>query len=125
MAELVFGRAFSMLKLVENRFVVELIKLATFRAGVCLQMPGLANWNIDKLFMPKIRKIRDQYITVSRSMALQRMKIKQERRDLFSHLLDAKDPETGKGFTLDELWGEATMLTVAGGYISSQLDFGV
>jgi cytochrome P450 len=36
------------------------------------------------------------------------------KRDFFHFLLNAKDPETGKGLTNPELWGEANVLMIAG-----------
>ena len=114
MAELVFGKAFYMIDLVDNRFIIDLIQVAAFRVGVCLQMSALAVWNVDKIFTPNVRKLRDQYVGVSRKLAFDRMKMDSKRQDLFSHILAAKDPQTGRGFTLDEIWGEATLLIVAG-----------
>lgn len=114
MAELVFGKTSHMLDLADNRFILDLIQVAAFRVGVCLQMPSLAVWNIDKIFTPHIRKLRDGYVGVSKKMAHDRMNMDSKRQDLFSHILAAKDPETGKGFSLDEIWGESTLLIVAG-----------
>ena len=114
MAELVFGKAFHMLDLVDNRFIIDLIQVAAYRVGVCLQMPRLAVWNVDKLFTPNVRTLRDQYVAVSKKLAVERMSMDSKRRDLFSHILAAKDPQTGKGFSMDEIWGESTLLIVAG-----------
>ncbi|MCJ1388061.1 hypothetical protein MMC18_000905 [Xylographa bjoerkii] len=114
MAELVFGKAFRMLELVDNRFIIDLIKIAAFRVGVCLQMPKLAVWNMDKVFAPSVRKLRDQYVHTSRKMAMDRMEMESKRQDIFSHILAAKDPQTGEGFSVDEIWGESTLLIVAG-----------
>lgn len=36
------------------------------------------------------------------------------KKDFFYYLLNAKDAETGKGFTTKELWGEANVLMIAG-----------
>ena len=116
MAELVFGRTFNMLQSTNKRYIIELIQIAAFRVGVCLQMPLLAIWNVDKLFKPGVRKLRDDYVSVSKSMAIERVEIGSKRQDLFSHILAAKDPETGKGFSMDEIWGESTLLIVAGSF---------
>ena len=121
MAELVFGKAFQMLDLVDHRFIIDLIQVAAFRVGVCLQMPKLAIWNVDKVLSPLVRKQRDAYIKVSKDMAMDRMNMESTRKDLFSHILAAKDPQTGKGFSMDELWGEATLLIVAGKCSSSNV----
>lgn len=115
MAELVFGKTFRMLAETSNRFIIDLIQAATFRVGVCFQMSKLAVWNIDKLLSPGVSKLRDRYVEVSRSMAIDRMKMeKANRHDLFSYILAAKDPQTGKGFSMDDIWGESTLLIVAG-----------
>lgn len=114
MAELVFGRTFDMLKSSEHRYILDLIQSAAFRVGVCLQMPQLAAWNVDRLVAPTIRKLRDRYVQTSRDMAQERMKMDGSRKDLFSHILAARDPVNGVGFTTDEIWGESTLLIVAG-----------
>lgn len=36
------------------------------------------------------------------------------QEDLFHHMLKAKDPETGKGFSKKELWCESLQLIIAG-----------
>lgn len=36
--------------------------------------------------------------------------------DLYHHMLMAKDPETGEGFSKKELWCEALLLIIAGTY---------
>lgn len=39
---------------------------------------------------------------------------KGRRQDMFHFLFQAKDPDTGKGYTQQELWAEASLLTIAG-----------
>ena len=55
-------------------------------------------------------------MTFSKAQALQRMKQGEDgdRKDFFSYLLHAKDPETGQGFTMPELWAESNLLIIAG-----------
>jgi cytochrome P450 len=52
----------------------------------------------------------------SKGQAMERTKLglDVDRKDFFYHLLNAKDPETGKGFSMDELWGESNLLIIAG-----------
>lgn len=52
----------------------------------------------------------------SRSLAASRQKLglDTDRKDFFYYLLNARDPETGKGFTTPELWGESNLLIIAG-----------
>ena len=37
-----------------------------------------------------------------------------DRKDFFHYLLHAKDPETGMGFSMSELWAESNLLIIAG-----------
>ena len=37
----------------------------------------------------------------------------------FYYLLDAKDPETGVGFSTTELWGESNVLLIAGKHFNT------
>lgn len=39
---------------------------------------------------------------------------REAKKDFFYYLLNAKDPETGKGLTTPELWGEANVIMIAG-----------
>jgi len=57
-----------------------------------------------------------QYMAYSKAQAAERTKIglDADRKDFFYYLLNAKDPETGKGFTTPELWGESNLLIIAG-----------
>jgi cytochrome P450 len=52
----------------------------------------------------------------SKAQAMERTKLglDVDRRDFFYHLLNAKDPETGNGFSMNELWGESNLLIIAG-----------
>lgn len=36
------------------------------------------------------------------------------RKDFFHYLFHAQDPQTGRGFPMEELWGEAESLIIAG-----------
>lgn len=55
-------------------------------------------------------------MSYSRAQALERTKIglETDRKDFFYYLLNARDPETGKGFSPPELWGESNLLIIAG-----------
>lgn len=60
--------------------------------------------------------MRMQYMAYSKAQATERSKIglDTDRKDFFYYLLNARDPETGKGFTGPELWGESNLLIIAG-----------
>ena len=78
--------------------------------------------------MPPFRSLyldRDKYLTFGKSQVMAKMKEKEAgqvemgRKDIFSFLLHAKDPETGQGFPMPELFMEGNTLIVAGSDTSS------
>lgn len=68
--------------------------------------------HLDKLLFPKIAAGRDRYMVFSRSQAAKRTKagLNTDRKDFFHYLLNAVDPNTGKGFSTSELRGESNLL---------------
>jgi cytochrome P450 len=71
---------------------------------------------LNKVLFSKIYAQRMEYMAYSKAQATERSKIglDTDRKDFFHYLLTAKDPETGKGFTMPELWGESNLLIIAG-----------
>jgi cytochrome P450 len=116
MGDLVFGKAFGMLESPVNRFATQLVGNAAHRHLICGTYLTIHNWHLDKLLFRKIAGQRAQYMQYSKFQAIERTKLGAEvdRRDFFHYLLNAKDPETGKGFSIDELWGESNLLIIAG-----------
>lgn len=84
--------------------------------GKCGTHLTIHNYHLDKIFFRKIAASRAQYMAYSKQQALERTKLGLEvdRKDFFYYLLNAKDPETGHGFTPAELWGESNLLIIAG-----------
>jgi cytochrome P450 len=72
--------------------------------------------HLDKILFHKIASGRERYMRYSKAQAVERMKLGDDvdRKDFFYYLLKAKDPETGAGFTMPELWGESNLLIIAG-----------
>ncbi|KAF2117998.1 benzoate 4-monooxygenase cytochrome-like protein P450 [Lophiotrema nucula] len=116
MGDLVFGKAFGMLEDEKNRFAVSLVSNAAHRHLICGTHLTIHNWHLDKILFRKIASQRGRYMQYSKSQALERTKLglDVDRKDFFYHLLNAKDPETGNGFSIDELWGESNLLIIAG-----------
>lgn len=71
---------------------------------------------LNKVLFRKIYNMRMQYMAYSKAQAGERSKIglETDRKDFFYYLLNARDPETGKGFSPQELWGESNLLIIAG-----------
>lgn len=83
-----------------------------------LWMP-LDRWHLDQIFIRQLTQDRWNFIMNSRVEATKRaqeraMAGREAKKDFFYYLLNAKDPETGKGLTTPELWGEANVLMIAG-----------
>ncbi|KAF2690632.1 cytochrome P450 [Lentithecium fluviatile CBS 122367] len=116
MGDLVFGKAFGMLESPTNRFAVDLVGNAAHRHLICGTHLTIHNWHLDKILFRKIAAQRGQYMQYSKAQAMERTKIglDVDRKDFFYHLLNAKDPETGNGFSMNELWGESNLLIIAG-----------
>lgn len=79
-------------------------------------MPILNTLSLDRLLFPNIAAGRARYMAYSRAQLTERTRLGDEtdRRDFFYHLLKARDPETGLGFSTPELWGESNLLIIAG-----------
>ena len=116
MGDLCFGKAFGMLERPDNRFAIDLIGNAAHRHLICGTYLPIHEYHLDKVLFRKIAAGRSRYMQYSKQQAGERMKmgLDVERKDFFYHLLNAKDPETGKGFTTPELWGESNLLIIAG-----------
>jgi cytochrome P450 len=79
-------------------------------------MPIIDYLGLDKYLFRKIAADRGRYMGYSRAQLTERTKLGEDtdRRDFFYHLLKARDPETGVGFTMPELWAESNLFIIAG-----------
>ncbi|KAM7190175.1 Isotrichodermin C-15 hydroxylase [Rhypophila sp. PSN 637] len=116
LGDLCFGKAFHMLDRPDNRYAVDLVGVAAQRHLICGTMPIVNKLSLDKILFRKIAAGRARYMAYSRAQLTDRTALGDEtdRRDFFYHLLKARDPETGQGFTTPELWGESNLLIIAG-----------
>ncbi|ANB11684.1 hypothetical protein AWJ20_4505 [Sugiyamaella lignohabitans] len=118
MGELCFGKAFGMLTKPDIRSIAHLIDSAAHRHSVFGSYRLLETLHLKKIFFSQLAAKRERYMTYSKAQATERTsrgeKGDDDRRDFFYHLLHAKDPETGEGFTMNELWSESNLLIVAG-----------
>ncbi|EPE03911.1 isotrichodermin c-15 hydroxylase [Ophiostoma piceae UAMH 11346] len=117
LGDLCFGKAFHMLERTDNRFAIDLVSAAAKRHVICGTMPVIDRLGLDKYLFHKIAAGRARYIKYCGTQLAERMKLSEkdaDRRDFFYYLLQARDPETGQGFSKPELWGEANLLIIAG-----------
>lgn len=75
-------------------------------------MPIVDKLKLDKFLFPQIAAGRARYMVYSKGQLTERTKLGDDtdRRDFFYHLLKARDPETGQGFSTPELWSESNLL---------------
>ncbi|KAK4544631.1 hypothetical protein LTR36_004203 [Oleoguttula mirabilis] len=126
MGDLVFGKSFGTLgDKPENREGIRLLGRAAKRNYVVAAMPALAKHGFEK-WLPGFRSLyldRLKYLAFGKAQVQARTKDhcfgETGRRDIFSFLLHAKDPESGEGFPMPELWMEGNTLIVAGSDTSS------
>lgn len=118
LGDICYGRSFDTLEREENRFAVKLVGMSSQFHYLNAQMPVLKKLGLDRLLFPNLRAERQRFMAYSKSRLSERMKLgtDTDRRDFFYYLLRAKDPETGQGFAMQELWGESNVLLIAGGY---------
>ncbi|KAH6668121.1 isotrichodermin C-15 hydroxylase [Plectosphaerella plurivora] len=116
LGDLCYGKAFHMLEAPDNRFALDLIAAATKRHLICGTMPVVDKLGLDKYLFPNIAAGRARYMVYSKAQLTERTKLgdDSDRRDFFHHLLKARDPETGQGFSTPELWAESNLLIIAG-----------
>jgi cytochrome P450 len=114
-----FGQSFEMQSKVENRYISKAIADAAPIIGVYYQYPGLADLKIERL----LRRIGggslawtlQRFSALVKAMVVRRMSMEKDAvRDLFSFMVDAKDPETGIGVSQDEIWAESRLFIIAG-----------
>ncbi|GAB7359126.1 hypothetical protein MBLNU230_g5194t1 [Neophaeotheca triangularis] len=121
MGDLVFGRPFGTIGAKpENREAIRLLSIAARRNYTTATMPFLHRTGAEK-YLPFFRTLwleRLQYLAFGKKQVQQRTQDRAlancHRKDIFSFLLNATDPETGDGLSKDELWMEGNTLIVAG-----------
>ncbi|KAK3113993.1 hypothetical protein LTR53_008130 [Teratosphaeriaceae sp. CCFEE 6253] len=124
MGDLVFGKSFGTLgDKPENRRGIWLLGRAAKRNYVIAAMPALARLEMYLPFLRSLYLDRRNYLAFGKAQVIARTEVNGSgetgRRDIFSFLLHAKDPETGSGFPMPELFMEGNTLIVAGSDTSS------
>lgn len=123
MGDLVFGRSFGTLgEQPENRRGIYLLGRAARRNYVVAAMPALITTGLEKV-LPLLRGLyldRCQYLAFGKKQVMDKIArnkaspTESARRDIFSFLLHAKDPQSGEGMPMPELCMEGNTLIVAG-----------
>jgi len=79
-------------------------------------MPGILKLHLTEIIPNKLDTGMKKFKAYSKAQSDERIRNDAhiKIRDFYSYLLQARDPETGKGFSEDELLSEASVLIVAG-----------
>ncbi|PVI01616.1 cytochrome P450, partial [Periconia macrospinosa] len=98
-----------------NDFVIPGLTGASYKNNVYIQAPMVKYFGL-QFFFPKLYALRMKYYLLLKQMVKDRLaEGKAAKEDLFSYVMDAKDPETGTKIRLGELVSEATFFFPAGG----------
>ena len=115
MADLIFGGKYNLLERQTYRYVPSVIEASNVRVSAILQAPILKLGRLDKMLFPKAIVARNVFIRFVGKLLRDTLKVdRSQKRDFFAILSTAKDPETGSGFTQEEIIAESTTLVVAG-----------
>ena len=115
MGDFGFGQSFELQEKTDNRFLMDAVVATSRKAAVYLHYPALAKLQLEKLLARRTVWMREKYLKLMSHLVKSRLVAdKNLHNDLFSFLVDAKDPETGEGFTESELWAESRFLLIAG-----------
>ena len=113
--ELGFGRSFELQTSTRYRWMVNALSTSNWRINVYIQFPAIKYSGWEKLLLPVLLpKVRRFHRMVSGLIEARLSQEKNARPDLFANISEYKDPETGTGLRLMDLWSESTFLIPAG-----------
>ncbi|KAI8628148.1 putative cytochrome P450 [Xylariaceae sp. FL1651] len=125
MSQLVFGTSYHLLTDATNHWIIDGVLGQMRRISFLTTLPELQEMRMQNILFPGARQRALRFSGKSREI----MEARQEREknglggedsiDLFSRLLNAKDPETGEGLSQKQLWAESNLLIIAGSDTSS------
>ena len=92
------------------------------QAGISLKIHKLG---LGKFLFPRIAEGQKKFVEYAREQAKERIALGAgSRKDFFRNLLNAKDPQTGEGYSMSELWSESNLIIAAGEcFFSLSLEF--
>lgn len=119
LGELLFGESFNSTTSPDNRFFLDLMASNSRFINITGQLPILGQLNLSNLMVftraHKERRLRQ--FAFLRSRLQHRLALADDskgRRDIIHYLQQAKDPNTGDGYSVTELMGESALLLGAG-----------
>lgn len=118
--QLGFGTALELQTSTKNHFMISGMDTSNFRTNLYIQFPMLKRTGMELLLYPFILTSQMAYYRKLRDLIVaRRAEGKHARKDLYSFVIDIKDPETGEGMRLRDIWSEAAFFMPAGGDTTS------
>ncbi|KAJ8065674.1 hypothetical protein OCU04_006346 [Sclerotinia nivalis] len=118
--ELGFGTNLALQTSPKNRFMIKGLETSNFRSNTYMQFPLLKKIGMEVLLYPFILTRQLKYYNTLRDLiVVRRSEGAHARNDLYSFVADIKDPETGEGMRLRDIWSEAAFFMPAGGDTTS------
>ena len=116
MADVVFSGQLDLMSREDKRYMIPIIDDLQYRIGVLSQIPWVYDWGIARSLMRKGYQSALRFREATAGIVTSRVKSQEKHQDAYQSLIDAKDPETGKGLGMDEMIAEASVLIIAGTY---------
>jgi cytochrome P450 len=116
MGALVFSKSYGMLESPKLRWIQNSIQDSTKLKYVLSHFQILLHTGLDRFFFPSLSVMRAMYKKFAIGQLKERMEAGKSgaKQDLIGFMMRAKDPETGEGFSIQELGSEASLLITAG-----------
>ncbi|KAJ5949319.1 cytochrome P450 [Penicillium verhagenii] len=117
MGDVTFSRNWSTQSSSANRHILDLMSLGTSGIHLAGHIPTVLKLKLDKICFPSLIKGVQEFFQLSEAQSMWRVAQDPStlpNRDLFAALLDARDPETQKQYSQQDLIAEAGILIVAG-----------
>lgn len=110
-----FGISLDMQTDPKNRFLIRGMQGGVYRGYVYMQFLMAQYLGVEIMLVPPLYMIHKKYKDALHSLVSRRLEMgKYAKEDLFSFVVDAKDPETNTGMTEMELFVESEVFLVAG-----------
>lgn len=125
-SDLTFGQPFKMLTSSYLRWLVDAIVNGNRHIYMRFAFPALFNVRPDRWYslarwlFPTMEEDRTRFAAIAEKYSKERQEGgKEERQDIMTALLAARDPKSGQKLTDAEVWGEAHLMIAAGGDTTS------
>ncbi|KAI9037504.1 cytochrome P450 [Aspergillus affinis] len=117
MGDVTFSKNWNTQSSTANRPLLDLMTLGTCGINLAGHVPALLKLNLDKICFPSLTRGVADFFRLSEAQSSWRISVDPAslpHRDLFAALIDARDPDTGRGYSQSDLVAEAGILIVAG-----------